>query len=1078
MAKYTGDDTRNILNGSSGNDVLRGKGGDDDLHGGDGNDTLDGGTGNDSLYGGNGADTYLFSPGSGEDIIFYEALGVKNADSIKFGATVKPQDITLSRTDYAWYDLVISLNGTSDSLYVQDYFSETIDHTVDNLVFADGTNWNIDTVKAKLIQSSSGDDLLYGYQSNDTLSGGDGNDMIYGLLGNDKISGDSGDDYLDGNEGDDKLDGGTGNDILVGGSGANTYLFGPGSGQDRIVNGYTYEALDVDADTIQFGATVKPQDITLSRSGYYSLVISLNGTTDYLTVQDYFSQDTTTNCAVANLRFADGTNWNIDTVKAKLAQAISGDDYLIGSAGNDYLYGGDGNDTLLGGSGIDALDGGNGNDTLDGGADNDHLRGEDGADTYLFGLGSGQDTIMNGDTDTLGSKADIIKFGTTLKPEDVTLSRLEYNNLLISLNGTSDQLIVEYYFIQDATSPYAVENLLFADGTNLDINTVKTKVLQSTSGDDILYGYAGDDTLSGGDGNDELYGRDGNDTLDGGTGNDLLSGDNGADTYLFGLGYGQDIIHNWDTDELGTNPDTIQFGQTITPNNIRLSRSGYDLIISLNGTTDQLTVSYYFNLDTTTNAAVNNLRFADGTNWDINTVKAKVLQSSSGDDKLYGYSSDDTLSGGDGNDELYGDDGNDTLDGGKGNDFLSGDKGADTYIFGLGSGQDTIMNRDNDALGINADTIQFGATITPQDVTLSRSGSWDLLISLKGTTDQLTVSYYFTSSYIDNGSIYLDAKTPDAVENLRFADGTIWDVRTVKAIMANNPDFTISGADKVNKNQPYQLTLGPITNPGQSGNEIIVNWGDGKQDSYNQSGTVSHVYDDGPVIWPISVDFKIGSVIHSHIADKKVAVFNTETLGNAPTKVSKANPNAWINAWSADDISISHKANADSTKSWSPVTLNDKTNSKLSGGDLYAGDLGVSGQTLASSKVKQEIDGTEALRFSLTHLAHEANINFSRLFANDDSVQGHNEAGRLQAFNNGSLVGEMVFQGDNANGKKSITLDVNQGFDSLVFTAGAYDGSNQFISGAYSDGSVDNHHGSDYLIDMVLIGVKPDDFTF
>ena len=132
-----------------------------------------------------------------------------------------------------------------------------------------------------------------------------------------------------------------------------------------------------------------------------------------------------------------------------------------------------GNDTLL--------DGGNGNDTLDGGADNDHLRGEDGADTYLFGLGSGQDTIMNGDTDTLGSKADTIKFGTTLKPEDVTLSRLEYNNLLISLNGTSDQLIVEYYFIQDATSPYAVENLLFSDGTNLDINTVKTKVLQSTN---------------------------------------------------------------------------------------------------------------------------------------------------------------------------------------------------------------------------------------------------------------------------------------------------------------------------------------------------------------------------------------------------------------------------------------------------------------------------------------------------------------------------------------------------------------------------------------------------------------------
>jgi len=46
--------------------------------------------------------------------------------------------------------------------------------------------------------------------------------------------------------------------------------------------------------------------------------------------------------------------------------------------------------------------------------------------------------------------------------------------------------------------------------------------------------------------------------------------------------------------------------------------------------------------------------------------------------------------------------GKDRLDGGAGDDYLAGGDGADTYIFGKGSGHDTILNSDND-----------GAAITP-----------------------------------------------------------------------------------------------------------------------------------------------------------------------------------------------------------------------------------------------------------------------------------------------------------------------------------------------------------------------------
>ena len=101
-----------------------------------------------------------------------------------------------------------------------------------------------------------------------------------------------------------------------------------------------------------------------------------------------------------------------------------GDDLLVGGDDQDVLVGGKGNDELFGGGGDDELDGGKGSDTLDGGAGNDILTGGSGGDTFIFGPGSGNDTItdfdlgndilsltdgleidttedVNGDTDTL-----------------------------------------------------------------------------------------------------------------------------------------------------------------------------------------------------------------------------------------------------------------------------------------------------------------------------------------------------------------------------------------------------------------------------------------------------------------------------------------------------------------------------------------------------------------------------------------------------------------------------------------------------------------------------------------------------
>lgn len=76
-----------------------------------------------------------------------------------------------------------------------------------------------------------------------------------------------------------------------------------------------------------------------------------------------------------------------------------------------------------------------------------------------------------------------------------------------------------------------------------------------------IYGGSGNDTLLGKSGDDTLYGDEatlvsiianGGYILDGGARNDMLYGGGDNDTYIFGLGYGQDIISD---DQMSYSPD-------------------------------------------------------------------------------------------------------------------------------------------------------------------------------------------------------------------------------------------------------------------------------------------------------------------------------------------------------------------------------------------------------------------------------------------------------------------------------------------------------------------------------------------
>ena len=66
--------------------------------------------------------------------------------------------------------------------------------------------------------------------------------------------------------------------------------------------------------------------------------------------------------------------------------------------------------------------------------------------------------------------------------------------------------------------------------------------LSGFGGTDTLVGSTGNDTLDGGAGIDSLSGGDGNDLLTGGLGNDVLTGGRGLDVFVFGSGFGRDVL--------------------------------------------------------------------------------------------------------------------------------------------------------------------------------------------------------------------------------------------------------------------------------------------------------------------------------------------------------------------------------------------------------------------------------------------------------------------------------------------------------------------------------------------------------
>jgi Ca2+-binding RTX toxin-like protein len=702
--------------GTPGNDLRDGLAGNDTLSGLAGNDTLIGGTGADLLIGGLGDDIYEIDIAG--DVIVEQNAGGTDQVNINFAASGS-------------YTLVAELEHAT----VTAAAALAVNVTGNEL-----NNRLTGNAAANILNGAAGNDTLIGGAGSDTLVGGSGDDeyqidvasdivsealnegddlvniaftstgsytltahvenalvtspgdsFAVNVTGNavaNRLTGHAGSNSLVGLDGNDTLDGGGGNDTLDGGLGSDT----------AILQGVLIDYAISRPSTTQTSFTHLP-------SGHTILISNV----EFIT----FAGDASTQ-ALAELIARIGSPGN-DTLTG-----TGGDDTLAGALGNDSLIGGAGNDDLQGGDGIDTLSGGAGNDLLDGGAGND---------TYQFAIGGGDDIIDQ--NDPLAGSIDTVELAGSigdLDSDETTLTRgwHSYDDLVITINSGSvgaevvDHLIVSNFLTNDLINLGTIDQIRFLESASvLTQNQILAELLKGTGGDDWLRGYAntndsiaggagndtlggaaGNDTLSGGlgndslsgdagadvldggAGNDQVSGGDGHDTLSGSGGNDTLSGDAGNDTYVFGPGFGQDVIQDFGA--VGE-VDTLKFNVGIRPAEVGVARTGDDLVVSFAGAPgDGVRISDFFDdafSDLGFNRQIEQFIFADGTRWSATAIRAKVLVPTSGDDEITGYLGSESLSGLAGDDTIAGGAGNDTLSGGDGTDRLTGGSGIDRFVF-------------------------------------------------------------------------------------------------------------------------------------------------------------------------------------------------------------------------------------------------------------------------------------------------------------------------------------------------------------------------------------------------------------
>ena len=664
-----------------------------------------------------------------------------------------------------------------------------------------------------------------------------GDDTIHGLGGDDILAGNLGNDTLIGGRGNDRLEGNEGNNVYVfaRGDGIDTIKSFDFSGKDHNVISFVDGIVPADvrvfrvADDLVLGLPQSGDQVTVQ--SYFIQQVNGNGVTRPWGIEQiiFSSGDTWTQSDITRLIMPPAVELGEgnDYFHGTHANGNGGDDHLS-SWDTAVLNGGSGNDFLVTNHGDDLLTGGTGNDLISAGG---------GLNTIYFGRGWGQDTV---ELNPVSNSFTVLQFNAILPSEIVfTRSRDEFGvegkDLILNSKSSTDSITLKGYF--DGGYYYsgpvsASVGLAFAGSAMWTFHQVNQALsapagqhLIGTAGDERLYGGMDNDVLEGGGGYDTLEGNEGDDVLIGGAGHVQMAGGAGSDTYVPGGGNaiiridaGNDLLvfgrdaGTYHLSLAGTGSVTIAIAEGIKPAELRVEFDAYQTTILLGYSAAKIVMNGNLLLDPEMGNKVM-LAFADGTVWSATTLRnqmfngtemnehmegtpwADLMRGNGGDDNLLGMAGNDDMYGGHGNDFLNGFDGNDTLSGGEGDDLLSGDLGNDILSGGRGQDRmkggsgDNIYRFDlldgNDEISLPGpswddrptETIEFGAGISPADVTVRMMGERELFLS---------ISHDRGSIRLINFAINHDPMEP--VVMVKFTDGTVWSREQLRELSMTGKD--------------------------------------------------------------------------------------------------------------------------------------------------------------------------------------------------------------------------------------------------------------------------------------------------
>jgi Ca2+-binding RTX toxin-like protein len=847
QAWYRGTSPRDVLEGTTRSETFEGGPGDDNIVTG--------------YNFGSGSDTIIYSRGDGNDVINDKTY--RGSDS---GIdTLILKDMTAADVEFSRVDgnLMIRTKSNGEILWVVDQFYNTLtdvpDVGIEIVRFADGTQWDRARIQQEAwYRGTNVRDVIATATTGNTIEGGGGDDTIT-----------AGYNFAGGND---------------------TFVYAKGDGND-VVNDPTFDTSAATIDTLLF-RDINDDDVLLSRAGFDLLITVIDtGETIRIVEQFHNTFDDRPDVGIEVIRFANGVEWGREVIHAAATtgssfySGTSGDDVIDGSALSQNLYGERGNDIIDGKGGSDLEYGGFGNDTLvvseSASGDLDDLNGGVGIDTTDFSAFGAAMAV------------DLVAFGVQARTADQP-----------TLTGTLRD-VAKIEGVENVTGTAFDDQIGGDAGHNVLIGGAGNDTLDGRSGNDTLDGGAGNDNLTGGMDNDRLIGGDGadtiggglgNDVIDGGAGNDVLTGGTESDTFLFGVGFGQDQI----TDFAAGSGDVVKFDRSVLADFVAVqaaaSQVGADVVIDAgaNGTLALLNVQLssltqsdfaFARLDNkaptaimvtggsvTENASAgtvvatlsaldpnvgdthtfaitgpasglfeivgNEIRIKAGASIDFEAASGHALQISATDsdglsivstiqiavtdepDIFIGTSADETLTGGVGSDLFHG---------GLGSDRLIGLAGSDDYAFNAGDGDDHIVEGGSAS---DTDRLILGAGILPADVKVGRSSlnTFHVVLVLGAA-----------------GVIVLENQLAEAagsgVEQIQFADGTIWDRAAIAShldpslILGTSANETLSGGSAA---ETFESSAGSEVLAGRSGSDTYrfgSNFGNDTIIEDNEAGT-------------------------------------------------------------------------------------------------------------------------------------------------------------------------------------------------------------------------------------------------